>query len=189
MKKNTVSKCLIWWVKEGVLKGTAQLRGPTIYELVQYPVERDIEPDINIPPEVILDVSGAQSYAPDKSEPDSEPYIPPEVMQYHSPGVPISRQECSNIPSEYPLKEPERNKENEQEKDNTYSVIRELREYLGNCLDDDRPEAIRTIMDHLDDWPDWWTKRPEEATSYYLDHQDELIDEVLRRSDTQESGG
>ena len=45
MKRNTVSKCLIWWVKEGVLKGTAQLRGPTIYELVQYPVERDIEPE------------------------------------------------------------------------------------------------------------------------------------------------
>ena len=41
-------------------------------------------------------------------------------------------------------------------------------------------------MDHLDDWPDWWTKRPEEAISHYLDHQDELIDEVLRRSDTQE---
>ena len=45
MHKNTVSKCLRWWVKEGVLKGTAQLRGPTIYELVQYPVERDIEPE------------------------------------------------------------------------------------------------------------------------------------------------
>ena len=43
MKRNTVSKCLIWWVKEGVLKGTAQLRGPTIYELVLYPVERDID--------------------------------------------------------------------------------------------------------------------------------------------------
>ena len=41
-------------------------------------------------------------------------------------------------------------------------------------------------MDYVDDGPDWWTKRPEEAISHYLDHQDELIDEVLRRSDTQE---
>ena len=36
MHKNTVSKCLRWWTKQGVLKSTAQLRGPTIYELVQY---------------------------------------------------------------------------------------------------------------------------------------------------------
>ena len=41
-------------------------------------------------------------------------------------------------------------------------------------------------MDYVDDGPDWWTKRPEEAISHYLDHQDELIDEVLRPSDTQE---
>ena len=90
-----------------------------------------------------------------------------------------------NIPSEGGLKEHKENV-NEQEKDNTHSVIRELREYLGNCLDDDRPEAIRAIRDYVDDGPDWWTKRPEEAISHYLDHQDELIDEVLRRSDTQE---
>ena len=44
MKRNTVSKCLIWWVKEGVLKATAQSRGPHIYELIPYPVKRDIEP-------------------------------------------------------------------------------------------------------------------------------------------------
>ena len=223
MHKNTVSKCLRWWTRRGVLKATAQLRGPTIYELTLYPAGSDIEPDINIPPEVILDVSDAQGSAPAKSEPDSEPNIPPEVMQYHSPGDPISRQECSNIPSEYPLKELERNLVNEQDKDNdeedeeyidpasssssgdtgvvrgrrgskalenepvgpdiTNTVIRELREYLGNCPDDLKPQAIR---DALGCWPDWWTKRPEEATSYYLENWDKFTDEVLARSDTQE---
>ena len=54
MHKNTVSKCLRWWVKEGVLKGTAQLRGPTIYELAQYPSTSDIEIESNITPEVTL---------------------------------------------------------------------------------------------------------------------------------------
>ena len=194
MKRNTVSKCLIWWTRRGVLKATAQLRGPTIYELTLYPAGSDIEPDIN---------------------------IPPEVMQYHSPGDPISRQECSNIPSEYPLKELERNLVNEQDKDNekkkkiyissasssgvtgvvrgrrgskalenepvgpdiTYTVIRELREYLDNCPDDLKPQAIR---DALGCWPDWWTKRPEEATSYYLENWGKFTDEVLARSDTQE---
>ena len=52
MHKNTVSKCLRWWTRRGVLKATAQLRGPTIYELTLYPAGSDIEPDINIPPGV-----------------------------------------------------------------------------------------------------------------------------------------
>ena len=43
MHKNTVSKCLRWWVKKGVLKATAQLRGPTVYELALYPSTSDIE--------------------------------------------------------------------------------------------------------------------------------------------------
>ena len=40
---------------------------------------------------------------------------------------------CQNT-TEVPIKEPERNKENEQEKDNTYTVIRELREYLWGIV-------------------------------------------------------
>ena len=131
-------------------------------------------------------MSDSQSYEPVRELDDANCQNTTEVFQEHHPGVSRTPQECSKNTTEVPIKEPERNKENEQEKDNTYSVIRELREYLRNCLDDDRPEAIRTIMDYVDDGPDWWTKRPEEAISHYLDHQDELIDEVLRRSDTQE---
>ena len=142
-----------------MLKSTAQLRGPTIYELVQYHSPSDIEIE--------------------------ESNIPSEGIQYPATSDPISLPEGCNIPSEYPLKEHKRNGKEEQEKDN-HSAIRELREYLENCLDEDRPEAIRAIMDYVDDGPDWWTKRPEEAISHYLDHQDELIDEVLARSDTKE---
>ena len=67
--------------------------------------------------------------------------------------------------------------------DITYTVIRELWEYLDNCPDDLKPKAIR---DALGCWPDWWTKRPEEATSYYLENWGKFTDEVLARSDTQE---
>ena len=54
MHRNTISKCLRWWVEKGVLKGTPQRRGPTIYEMALYHSPGDIEIESNITPEGFL---------------------------------------------------------------------------------------------------------------------------------------
>ena len=109
-------------------------------------------------------MADAQIGEPDRELDDANCQNTTEVLQEHHAGVSRTPQECSKNTTEVPIKEPERNKENEQEKDNTHSRIRE---YLDNCPDDLKPQAIR---DALGCWPDWWTKRPEEATSYYLEN-------------------
>ena len=128
-------------------------------------------------------MADAQIGEPDRELDDANCQNTTEVLQEHHAGVSRTPQECSKNTTEVPIKEPERNKENEQEKDNTHSRIRE---HLDNCPDAERSKAIKDALDY---WPDWWTKRPEEATSYYLENWGKFTDEVLARSDTKGIGG
>ena len=145
MTKNAVSKCLIWWVKEGVLKATPQLRSPTIYELAQYPVERDINP-----------------------ESSDESNIPLNVIQYPVERDPISRLTGFNIPSEHPLKELKKNGVNEQEKENTHSLLQDVQEHLNALAEPDREKDIREAFDSLPQWAESWPRGLEDAVPYYL---------------------
>ena len=175
MHKNTASRCLRWWTQRGVLKGTAQLRSSTIYQIEEHPPGA-IEP--NIPPQVMLYPS------PGDVEPESN--ITPEVIQYPSPSDAISLPECSNITSEGGLKERKENVNEQDKTNNTQQGVRELHSFLEMLPEPKREKAIR---DALDKWPKWaqsWPHGLKDAIPYYLVVWEAFKVDILARVGTQE---
>ena len=167
MHKNTVSKCLRWWTRLGVLKGTPQLRDSTIYQIEEHSPGA-IEP--NIPPQVILEDADSLYHSLSDIEPESN--ITPEVLQYPSPSDPISLPECSNIPSEYPLKE---HKENGNEREKENSIQHTIREYLLTLPEAKRPSEIKIARAR---WPEL-----QGDVLYFRANWDKFVYEVCKNMD------